>query len=154
MVELAKVLSSGASTVILDEPTSVLPPPEVERLYGFIRDLKASGRSVVLISHKLADVSAVADRIVVMRRGKVVDRARVGERTVEQLVKGMVGTAETGRFDELSVPADIPFLQVRSMQGPGLRTVDFEVRRGGGLGIAGFSGNGQKAQIGKAAGRE
>src|SRR3546814_16887135 len=67
MVELAKVLSSGASTVILDEPTSVLLPPEVERLYGFIRDLKASGRSVVLISHKLADVSAVADRIEIGR---------------------------------------------------------------------------------------
>src|SRR3546814_19875273 len=89
MVELAMVLSSGASTVILDEPTSVLLPPEVERLYGFIRDLQASGRSVVLISHKLADVSAVAERIVVMRRGKVVDRARVDARNVEALVEGM-----------------------------------------------------------------
>ncbi|MFC3678409.1 ABC transporter ATP-binding protein [Ferrovibrio xuzhouensis] len=145
MVELAKVLSSGASTVILDEPTSVLLPPEVERLYGFIRDLKASGRSVVLISHKLADVSAVADRIVVMRRGKVVDRARVDERTVEELVEGMVGTADTGQLDELPAPADIPLLQVRSLQAPGLKAVDFEVYRGEVLGIAGVSGNGQKA---------
>ena len=61
--------------VILDEPTSVLTPAETERLYGFIRTLAAEGKAVVLITHKLADVAACADRIVVMRGGKIVDRA-------------------------------------------------------------------------------
>lgn len=144
MVELAKVLSNGARVVVLDEPTSVLMPSEIERLYEFILDLKAGGRSVVLISHKMADIVAVADRIVVMRRGKVVDRAVVGTRSVDELVKGMVGETDIGEVQELPSPGDIPLLQVRSMQAPGLQSIDFEVRRGEVLGIAGISGNGQK----------
>ena len=75
LVELAKVLNLNARVVILDEPTSVLTPAETERLYGFIRSLVAEGKAVVLITHKLADVAACADRIVVMRGGRVVDRA-------------------------------------------------------------------------------
>ena len=75
LVELAKVLNLNARVVILDEPTSVLTPAETDRLYGFIRSLVAEGKAVVLITHKLADVAACADRIVVMRGGRVVDRA-------------------------------------------------------------------------------
>ena len=87
LVELAKVLNLDARVVILDEPTSVLTPAETERLYGFIRSLVGGGKAVVLITHKLADVAACADRIVVMRGGQVVDRAAAGERTSEQLVE-------------------------------------------------------------------
>lgn len=144
MVELAKVLSSGAKLIILDEPTSVLLPPEVERLYGFIRNLVANGRSVILISHKLADVTAVADRLVVMRRGKVVDRAKIGVRTTQELVDAMVGSIDLGDLDDLPPPGDVPLLQVRKMRAPGLQVTDFEVGRGEVLGVAGVSGNGQK----------
>ena len=85
------MLNLNARIVILDEPTSVLTPAETERLYGFIRSLVAEGKAVVLITHKLADVAACADRIVVMRGGRVVDRALARERTPEQLVSAMVG---------------------------------------------------------------
>ena len=94
IVELAKVLNLCARIVILDEPTSVLTPAETERLYGFIRSLVADGKAVVLITHKLADVAACADRIVVMRDGRVVDRALARQRTPEQLVSAMVGAGE------------------------------------------------------------
>ena len=96
IVELAKVLNLDARVVILDEPTSVLTPGET-RLYGFIRSLVAEGKAVVLITHKLADVAACADRIVVMRGGRVVDRAMARERTPEQLVTAMVGASQTRR---------------------------------------------------------
>ena len=75
LVELAKILNLDARVVVLDEPTSVLTPSETERLYGFIRTLASEGKAVVLITHKLADVAACADRIVVMRGGRVVDQA-------------------------------------------------------------------------------
>ena len=70
LVELAKVLNLNARVVILDEPTSVLTPAETGRLYDFIRSLTAEGKAVVLITHKLADVAACADRVVVMRGGR------------------------------------------------------------------------------------
>ena len=96
LVELAKVLNLDARVVILDEPTSVLTPAETERLYGFIRTLAAEGKAVVLITHKLADIAACADRIVVMRGGKVVDRAAARDRSAEALVEAMVGRGSMG----------------------------------------------------------
>ena len=99
LVELAKVLNLDARVVILDEPTSVLTPAETERLYGFIKTLAAEGKAVVLITHKLADIAACADRIVVMRGGKVVDCAAASERTPEALVEAMVGRGSMGTLD-------------------------------------------------------
>ena len=82
-------LARGARLVILDEPTSVLSRPEAERLWARLRELAAAGRSVVLITHKLADVAAAADRVVVMRGGRVVSETRdVTDR--EALVQAMV----------------------------------------------------------------
>jgi simple sugar transport system ATP-binding protein len=150
LVELAKVLNLNARVVILDEPTSVLTPAETQRLYGFIRSLVAAGKAVVLITHKLADVAACADRIVVMRDGRAVDRALARDRTPEDLVEAMVGR------DSLSVIAapppvheSAPVLEVRNLsanvQGTQIRDVSFAMAAGEILGIAGVSGNGQYA---------
>jgi general nucleoside transport system ATP-binding protein len=150
LVELAKVLNLNARVVILDEPTSVLTPAETERLYGFIRSLVAEGKAVVLITHKLADVAACADRIVVMRGGRVVDRALASERTPEQLVSAMVGREKLALIEAPASPSGaIPVLQIRgvsaTVQGAQIRDISFAMTSGEILGIAGVSGNGQYA---------
>jgi ABC-type uncharacterized transport system ATPase subunit len=150
LVELAKVLNLDARVVILDEPTSVLTPAETERLYSFIKTLAAEGKAVVLITHKLADVAAVADRIVVMRAGKIVDQAAARDRTPEALVKAMVGRGSIGSLEPPDPPfGSLPVLQVRNLsaevQGRTISNISFELVAGEILGIAGVSGNGQFA---------
>jgi len=148
LVELAKVLNLNARIVILDEPTSVLTPAETERLYGFVRSLTAEGKAVVLITHKLADIAACADRIVVMRGGRVVDRAVAGMRRPEELVAAMVGRE---KLTSIEPPAwalgPVSIFQVRdvsaSIHGTRIQNISFELRSGEILGIAGVSGNGQ-----------
>ena len=93
IVELAKVLNLDPRVVILDEPTSVLTPAEATRLHGFVRDLAAQGKAVVLITHKIADVTACADRIAVMRRGRLMDESRLADRSPAAIVTAMVGEA-------------------------------------------------------------
>jgi general nucleoside transport system ATP-binding protein len=148
MVELAKVLNLDAQVVILDEPTSVLTPAETKRLYGFIRTLAAGGKAVVLITHKLADIAACADCIVVMRGGKVVDQAAASDRTAEALVEAMVGRGSMGSLQSPKSPSsDVSVLQVRELsaevEGRSVRDISFELAAGEVLGIAGVSGNGQ-----------
>ncbi|MFO1107808.1 MAG: ABC transporter ATP-binding protein [Bradyrhizobium sp.] len=148
LVELAKVLNLDARIVILDEPTSVLTPGETERLYSFLRQLAAEGKAVVLITHKLADIAACADRIVVMRGGRIVDQALARDRTPLELVEAMVGRGSIGSLAAPPFPAgDTPVLQARevsaSAAGRAIRNVSFEVAGGEILGIAGVSGNGQ-----------
>lgn len=150
LVELAKVLNLNARVVILDEPTSVLTPAETARLYGFVRSLAAEGKAVVMITHKLADIAACADRIVVMRGGRVVDRAMASERTPEALVSAMVGQESLGVIEAPAPPPGrVPLLQVRGLsgvtQGAHIRDISFDMPAGEILGIAGVSGNGQYA---------
>jgi len=150
LVELARVLNLDARVVILDEPTSVLTPDETERLYGFIKGLAAEGKAVVLITHKLADVAACADRIVVMRGGKVVDRAAARDRSPDQLVEAMVGRGSVGSLEPPEAPSStMPKLKVRDVsamvQGRSIRNISFELAAGEILGVAGVSGNGQFA---------
>jgi general nucleoside transport system ATP-binding protein len=147
LVELAKVLNLDARVVILDEPTSVLTPEETERLYGFIRQLASEGKAVVLITHKLADIAACADRIVVMRGGRIVDQALAQDRSPAALVEAMVGQGSMGALMRPSPAKNTPVLQVRDVSatavGRTIRNVSFEVAGGEILGIAGVSGNGQ-----------
>jgi simple sugar transport system ATP-binding protein len=149
LVELAKVLNLDARLVILDEPTSVLTPAEATRLHGLIRDMAAAGRAVVIITHKLADVRACADRVVVMRRGRVVHAAPVAEATETVLVAEMMGerrpVAASGRNPP---PSDVPRLVLQHLSTGGAepaRGIELTVHRGEILGIAGVAGNGQWA---------
>ena len=144
LVEIVRVLNARARCIILDEPTAVLTPAETERLYGLIRSLVQSGRSLVLITHKMADVQACADRVVVMRRGKIIDAAPLAQRTATQLVHAMVGESQ----DAVASPppnTGAARLVVRNLTGNGVREISFEVSRGEILGFAGVAGNGQLA---------
>ena len=151
LVELSRVLFSGARIIILDEPTSALSPPEVERLFAVLRRLKASGRSIVFISHFLDDVLKIADTVTVMRNGEKIVTSPTGEIDKRWIIERMIGAGH----DQLaeSYTADIA-LEDRSdravvMEVAGLsygrayRGVDFTVRAGEVLGIYGFMGCGQ-----------
>ena len=147
-VEIIKALMREASVLILDEPTAVLTPSESEDLFRIMRDLRADGRSIVFISHKLKEVQAIADRITVIRQGKVVGE-RGPECTDAELAALMVGRSVQLRVSKASArPGDVR-LAVRDLVVPGdtgrsaVEGISFEVRAGEILGVAGVQGNGQ-----------
>ena len=150
-VEILRVLLLDASVVILDEPTSALAPQEVDELFGVLRELRSTGLGVVLITHKLRETRALADRLTVLRRGRVVIAgADPAAHTDDDLVRAMVGEvppplpAERPPVGRASVLA-VNGLSVAGDDGrEAVRDVTFEVRSGEIVGIAGVSGNGQR----------
>ena len=90
-VEIIKILSRGANTIILDEPTGVLTPQETRKLFEILRNLKASGKSIIFISHKLNEVMDISDRITVMRSGEVIRTVNKEDTNTRELSKMMVG---------------------------------------------------------------
>ncbi len=149
-VEILKVLYRGARIVILDEPTAVLVPQEVDELFGNLRELKAEGISVLFISHKLDEVLSVADEVTVIRRGTTVASVDPATTTARQLAELMVGSELPSPSTEASTVTDEVLLSVRdlSLRGtaggrPLLEGVSFDIHRGEVLGIAGVEGNGQ-----------
>ncbi|WP_232303650.1 ABC transporter ATP-binding protein [Pseudofrankia sp. DC12] len=152
-VEILKVLYRGARTLILDEPTAVLVPQEVDELFGALRDLVDEGLSIIFISHKLDEVLTVADDITVIRRGTTVGTVRPADVTARQLAELMVGselpspeTSETTVTDDVALTVE--GLSVETEDGRRVVTdVSFTVRRGEILGIAGVEGNGQAELI-------
>jgi simple sugar transport system ATP-binding protein len=147
-VEIIKALLRDASTLVLDEPTAVLTPGETEDLFRIMRELRAGGRSIVFISHKLKEVQAIADTITIIRRGQVVGE-RPPSTTGAELAALMVGRAVQLRVSkEPARPAGVRLkvdnLTVTDERGETcVRGVSFEVRGGEILGIAGVQGNGQ-----------
>jgi len=148
-VEILKALYRGADILILDEPTSVLTPQEVEELFKAIRALKEQGKTVVFISHKLREVLAICDRITVLRRGKVVGTVKADETDEGELANMMVGRKVVFTFEKKRVRARKVVLKVEDLKAiddrglPALRGVTFEVCAFEILGIAGVEGNGQ-----------
>jgi general nucleoside transport system ATP-binding protein len=148
-VEILKVLYRGARTLILDEPTAVLVPQEVDELFGNLRELKAEGLTILFISHKLDEVLSVADDITVIRRGTTVASVRPGEVTARQLAELMVGSAlPVPELRESTVTdtavLDVDGLTVLATDGRTvLDGVSFTIHAGEVLGIAGVEGNGQ-----------
>lgn len=148
-VEILKVLYRGAQIIILDEPTAVLVPQEVDALFQNLRELRASGRTILFISHKLDEVLAIADDITVMRRGTTVGEADPRTATKQQLAELMVGSElPSPETAESTVTADV-LLEVRDLNLVDergrhlLRDIDLTIHRGEVLGIAGVEGNGQ-----------
>jgi ABC-type uncharacterized transport system ATPase subunit len=148
-VEIVKVLARDAQVLILDEPTAVLTPQETEELFTVMRSLRESGRTILFITHKLKEVLAIADRITVMRLGKVIGTTRPSQTSEQELAAMMVG-----RGVELVVAKGPPrpgevVLEVRDLtviDEPGrvaVEDVSFEVRAGEILAVAGVQGNGQ-----------
>lgn len=150
-VELLKVLLAGAKILILDEPTSVLTPQEVEGLFGIVRQLRADGAGIVIITHKMREVREIADRVTVLRAGKVVLKdVATDSLSAEELVTAMVGESVSPVRNSGELPTDAePVLELRGIalrgaEGSGLRGVDLKVLPGEILGIAGVAGNGQR----------
>ncbi|MES1248032.1 MAG: ABC transporter ATP-binding protein [Actinomycetota bacterium] len=152
-VEILKALYRGADILILDEPTAVLTPQEAEELFRILESLTNEGKSVIFISHKLHEVLEIADRISVLRRGKLVETIPREGATEESLARAMVGRDVLLRVDKK--PADVgePLLvvddlHVRDDRGlEAVRGISFEVRAGEIVGIAGVDGNGQTQLI-------
>ncbi len=151
-VEILKLLLSDARLLILDEPTRVLAPHEVEALFGVLDNLRKDGYAIVLITHKMKEVLQCADRITVLRSGRVAGTLLRSEATEEKLVKLMFEKALSGlkitesKRDESSKP----ILELRGIEtraegaGVTLKGIDLQVRSGEIVGVAGVSGNGQK----------
>jgi ABC-type uncharacterized transport system ATPase subunit len=149
-VEIVKVLYRGARTVILDEPTAVLVPQEVDELFDTLRGMRDDGFTFVFISHKLDEVRAIADTITVIRRGTSVGTVEPESVTTRQLAEMMVGSELPSPETRESTVTDREVLRVHGLelggQGgarPVLAGVDLVVRAGEVLGIAGVEGNGQ-----------
>jgi len=152
-VEILKLLYRGASVLILDEPTSVLTPQESLNFFGTLRALKSEGKTIVVITHKLYEIFGVADRVTILRRGRVVLSSKGEGLTKEAMTRAMIGRdieaksfqpgecSEKGslRLENVSVTGDRRELAVSE--------VTLEARRGEILGIAGVAGNGQKELI-------
>src|SRR5882757_2348877 len=151
LIELARVLFSGARIIILDEPTSALSPPEVQRLFEVLRAVRASGRSIVFISHFLDDVLAIADTVTVFRNGRRIVSEAANRIDKGWVIERMIGSGHedleesyTGAIALDSKPAAPVILAVRGLgAGRAYADVSLDVRAGEVLGIYGFMGCGQ-----------
>ncbi len=151
-VELLKALYRHARLLILDEPTAVLTPQEVEEFFSILRRMRKQGKTVVIITHKLAEVLAVSDEVTVMRDGRVVGRVQTKETNAAELARLMVGREVLLRVEKTEARTGAAELSVRNLSvaskdGKAVDSVSFEVRKGEILGIAGVEGNGQTELI-------
>ncbi|MCK4598651.1 ABC transporter ATP-binding protein [Candidatus Bipolaricaulota bacterium] len=167
-VEVLKVLSRDVDLLILDEPTSVLTPLEVDELFDLLRRLRDQDKSIILITHKLKEVQSITDRIVVLRHGELVGEVRTAEATTEHLARLMVGQALDGAADAVELrDEELPIrwerkeagatgkvvLRVKNLVSRGntgeiaVEGVSFDVHAGEIFGIAGVEGNGQSELV-------
>ncbi len=152
-VELLKALHRRAELLILDEPTAVLTPLEVEELFAILRRMREQGRTVVIITHKLAEVLAISDAVTVMRDGRVVGELKTRETSAAEIARLMVGREVLLRVDKGPAVPGAVRLSVRNLTvttargAPRLRGAALDVRAGEIVGIAGVEGNGQTELI-------
>jgi simple sugar transport system ATP-binding protein len=148
-VEIIKALYRGADILILDEPTAVLTPPEADALFGLLRALRAQGKTVILITHKLHEIMAITDRVSVMRRGEMVAHLDTAKTSPPELAEAMVGRRVLLRVAKDARAPGSPLLEVEGLSVADMlgvfrvQNVSFQVRAGEIVGIAGVAGNGQ-----------
>jgi len=152
-VELIKGLVRGSKILILDEPTTMLSPREVDLLFNCISKIKEEGRGIIFVSHRIPEVLRIADRITILRRGKCVASIMKNEADEHELVRLMIGT-DIDRYivrEKLKLGEEILRVEdlyvLDDMGGEAVKGVSFHVRRGEIFGIAGVAGNGQKELI-------
>ena len=144
MIELCRALARNARILILDEPTSSLSHKETERLLALVAELRASGISMIYISHRMEEVFRIADRITVLRDGCAIGDLRIGETTPTKIVSMMVGRDLTSWFPTRTSQPGEPFLSVKRLRVPGSQAeVSFNASRGEILGFAGVVGSGR-----------
>jgi simple sugar transport system ATP-binding protein len=152
-VELLKALYRHAQLLILDEPTAVLMPQEVEEFFAILRRMREQGKTIVIITHKLSEVLAISDNVTVMRDGRVVGDLKTSETSAPDLARLMVGREVLLRVEKPAAKPGATVLSVRDLSIAGrdgtqrVDKVSFEVRGGEILGIAGVEGNGQSELI-------
>jgi ABC-type uncharacterized transport system ATPase subunit len=148
-VEILKALYRGADTLILDEPTGVLTPEEADDLFRVLRTLRAQGKTVILITHKLREIMAITDTVSVMRQGQMVVTVPTAETSPDKLAEAMVGRRVLLRVEKGPAHPGKPLLEVDNLvvaddlKVTRVKGVNFDVRAGEIVGIAGVAGNGQ-----------
>ena len=151
-VEIVKLLYRGAEILILDEPTAVLTPQETDKLFAVLRNMRDDGKAIIIITHKLQEVSDISDRVVVLRKGEYIGEMVTAESTTQQMTDMMVGHAVTLNIERPPVEMDYRMERIRvenlTVKGSDgvtkLDDVSFSCYTGEILGIAGISGSGQK----------
>lgn len=152
-VELLKALYRHAQLLILDEPTAVLTPQEVEEFFAILRGMREQGKTIVIITHKLSEVLAISDEVTVMRDGRVVGNVKTSETNAAELARMMVGREVLLRVEKPDATPGATVLSLRDLTVLGrdgskrLDGISFEVRAGEIVGIAGVEGNGQTELI-------
>ena len=152
-VEILKALFRNADLLIMDEPTSVLTPQEADSLFDILRAMSREGHSVILISHKLEEITAICNRVLVMRKGVVTGTAAIADVTKADLARMMIGRDLSESYPKADLPEGDPVLVVDGLEvnsDQGLRVVrdlDMVVRKNEVFGIAGVSGNGQREMV-------
>ena len=147
MVEIAKALSKNARIIVMDEPTASLSESEVETLFRLVNQLKTQGISIVYISHRMAEIYQICDRITAMRDGRDMLTANTSDVTMEELIRAMLGSDSTAALDWIARDVDMtaaPVLEVENLRVNGyVEDVSFAVRPGEILGLAGLTGSGR-----------
>ena len=150
-VEIIKALYRGAALLILDEPTAVLTPQEVDDLFVIFRQMAKEGHALVFISHKMDEIFALTDRVTVLRDGKVIGTVQTAETNKRELARMMVGREVLFEREKKPMQPGEARLKLENVQAVNreglhiLKNISFEVRSGEILGVAGVSGNGQRA---------
>ena len=150
-VEILKVLTRGAEILVLDEPTAVLTPQEIDSLFDMLRAMKQAGRAIVIITHKLEEVMSISDRVAVLHKGRAVGMVKTDEADRFLLTEMMVGHQVDLSITRDPGPVGEPILDIHQLCVTGedgqqeLQNVSFELHAGEILGIAGVAGSGQKA---------
>lgn len=144
MVEIAKALSINAKILIMDEPTSSLTSKEIEDLFRIIRKLKAEGRGIVYISHRLEELSHIVDRVTIMRDGQYITTANFTDMTMDQIITNMVGREIKEKFPRVECPKGKKVFEVKNLNaGRMVRDINFSVYEGEIVGFAGLMGAGR-----------
>lgn len=149
-LEIVKVLYRGADILILDEPTAVLTPQETEKLFGVIRNMRADGKSIIIITHKLAEVLEISDRVAILRKGEYIGTIDTKDADQNVLTEMMVGKKVELKIDRPKTEFDRPLLEIRNLDvksddgSLAINDVSFYIRGGEILGVAGITGCGQK----------
>lgn len=149
-VEIIKVLYRGANILILDEPTAVLTPQEIEKLFNILRAMKKDGKSIVIITHKLNEVLEISDRVSILRKGRYIGTVDTKDTSEKELTEMMVGKKIDLKIERAKTDFDRPLLEIRDLVvnaddgSKAIKNVSFYIRGGEMLGVAGISGCGQK----------
>ena len=149
-VEIIKVLYRGAEILILDEPTAVLTPQEIDKLFGVLKKMRENGKSIIIITHKLNEVMAISDKVTILRKGEYVGTVNTAETNEKELTEMMVGKKIDLKIERTMTDSDRPLLEIRNLSIKGddgankIDDVSFYIRSGEILGVAGIAGCGQK----------